>query len=354
MVKQTLSNSPYIYTSLHNSSQVVVKMSSAGGRPKGLCWEYVEELDIQDGQRVFQCKGKDCTKTKKVSINKRPQASCWFDHLICECKGVDEGTKVKLAEKASSKKVKEWKKSRDNAMKEKITNEIRTAPESENIPAAKRWKQISLDDSENVFDHCDAKRFDDINEAITKCICGNGLSFNLIDSVFFRDLVKKLNSAYHKKMPKQDAFRNTHLPSLYSKTIQQVAEMWNEDGNLPKTFGFDGYTNKGNGLQVLNCTESVGDKTAFVICIDPEEQSEDAQFLAKNVMLQLEKVANYGRSVEEAYAGVVADNTSTNYSAFKIIKNKYPRIFTIGCSTHVSDLMMEDICLLEEIKNIVK
>lgn len=60
------------------------------------------------------------------------------------------------------------------------------------------------------------------------------------------------------------------------------------------------------------------------------------------------------RTVEEAYAGVVADNTSANRKAFNIIKAKYPRLFTVGCGTHVSDLMMEDICKTPEIESLIK
>ena len=80
-----------------------------------------------------------------------------------------------------------------------------------------------------------------------------------------------------------------HLPSLYNKLKARIAEMWFKEGNKPKTFGFDGYTDKANGNQVVNCTETVTDKTAFAACIDAEGKSENAQFLAKTALDEISR-----------------------------------------------------------------
>lgn len=334
------------------------KMS--GGRPRSLCWDYVQELETQNNKRVFECKGIGCGLQKKCDASKSLQAAAWNDHLVCDCRGanITPAIKVRLANSCNTKKIKAWKKDKEEAKKRAATATAASteAQDEDDEPPSKKMKQPRIDEVPNFVDHCDDARASIINQALMRFICGCGLAFNLIDSSFFRDFVKSLNQAYARKMPKQDAFRNTHLPDLYNKIVQAISRMWYDEGNLPKTFGFDGYTDKANGNQVVNCTETVSDKTAFVACIDPEGNSENAEFLAKTVIEQIEKVKdeNPPRSVEDAYAGIVADNTQTNLNAFDIVKAKYPRLFTTGCATHVSDLMMEDIFSIDELNDLMK
>ena len=59
------------------------------------------------------------------------------------------------------------------------------------------------------------------------------------------------------------------------------------------------------------------------------------------------------KEVEETYAGAVADNTSTNLRAFKIINEKYPKLLNTGCAPHVVNLLPKDMFTrIQEFKNI--
>jgi hypothetical protein len=59
------------------------------------------------------------------------------------------------------------------------------------------------------------------------------------------------------------------------------------------------------------------------------------------------------KTVEEVYAGVVADNVSYNQSAFKDLAKLYPFLLYFGCIAHCFDLAMEDQAKIPEIGEII-
>ena len=88
--------------------------------------------------------------------------------------------------------------------------------------------------------------------------------------------------------------------------------MWKDMGNPLRTFGFDGFKTEA-GTHVVNCTETSGNKTAFKNFVDPGEHREDAKFYEELIEAELRSGAlAAGRSVEDTYAGVVADNERCN------------------------------------------
>ena len=58
--------------------------------------------------------------------------------------------------------------------------------------------------------------------------------------------------------------------------------------------------------------------------------------------------------MEENYAGVVADNTSANTNALKMITRRYPKLIACGCIGHISDLMIEDLFEVPAFKDVFK
>ena len=167
-------------------------------------------------------------------------------------------------------------------------------------------------------------------------------------------MIGALNSAYLKYLPKVRAFRQTHLPVLFSDTVKNIGEMWRLIRFPLLTMGYNGHTND-VGNQVLILTETAEDKTAFVKCVNPNENTESGEWIAKTIMEEMEKVTTESspRNAEDIYVGTVCDNVSCNRTAGAIIEQKYPKIFTPGCCTHVADLLMEDVCKITEIKGVI-
>ena len=155
-----------------------------------------------------------------------------------------------------------------------------------------------------------------------------------------------MNCAY--TPPKRDVFRTKELDNLFDRTSGKLDDKWRLMGNPMKTLGFDGYTDN-NSNSVLNITVSALGVSACEDSIDPGTEAEDADLLAITALAALEKK---GENVEENYAGVVADNTSANTNALKMITRRYPKLIACGCIGHISDLMIEDLFEVPAFKDV--
>lgn len=198
------------------------------------------------------------------------------------------------------------------------------------------FTQATLNNLE-FADNCDTERSKNVTAAISEFLVHNALSFNLVESPKFIIMLKSLNCAY--TPPKRDVFRTKELDNLFDRTSGKLDDKWRLMGNPMKTLGFDGYTDD-NSNSVLNIIVSALGVSACEDSIDPGTEAEDANFLATTVLAALEKK---GENVEENYAGVVADNTSANTNALKMITRRYPKLIACGCIGHISDLMIEDL-----------
>ena len=66
-----------------------------------------------------------------------------------------------------------------------------------------------------------------------------------------------------------------------------------------------------------------------------------------------------GMNIESIYAGICADNTSVNLTTFKCLRKEFPKLFFVGCITHIISLMAKDVCskfvdLINDCKFVVK
>lgn len=204
------------------------------------------------------------------------------------------------------------------------------------------------------MDTCDEARAETITQSITEFIVGCAVAFTTAESSFFIDMLKSLNAACIKHLPKADFFRRTHLPESFDDTVKEINGMWKDVGNPWLTLGHDGHAND-NDISVLIVTETVEDKTAFKKCMDPKEESENGDWPAKQALEEMEKVAKgpNPKKVDDAHVGAVCDNVSCNRTAGRIIEQKHPKLLAPGCCTHVGDLSMEDVAKTDETKKVV-
>jgi len=216
----------------------------------------------------------------------------------------------------------------------------------------RKSRQMTLYDVGSL-DHCDEEtRAKIITNSICQFLDGTATAFTVVESSFFIDMIRSLNSAYLKFLPKSDAFRRTYLPALFQDTLKEIRKMWQLQGNPELTIGYDGHTND-NSNTVLIITETSEKLTAFKDCVDPKEDSESGEWIANTIMAQMEKVTEAEKSVETVYAGTVCDNVSCNSAASRLIEARYPKLFTPACCTHIADLLIEDICKIPAFKRII-
>ena len=219
-----------------------------------------------------------------------------------------------------------------------------------NTGSKKKMKQPTIDSS---LDKCSPERAKMTTRFLTKFIVSNAIPFTIVQSESFIEMIGALNKAYLPYLPKVDKFRTTCLEELFQNNKKKINAMWNDKGNPYRTMGYDGHTGEINNHVVI-VTEKVEDQTALVTCLDAKEQKENQEWIAKNLMDELEKKTTASLGVEQVFAGIVSDNVRVNKSAAKIIRQKYPKLFTPGCCTHIFDLLIEDVAKLPKVNKIIK
>jgi hypothetical protein len=161
---------------------------------------------------------------------------------------------------------------------------------------------------------------------VIQFIAGCGVAMLITESPFFIDMLKSLNEAYVKTfLPKAACFTRTWLPQLYKEVEGKIEILWNSSGDVLRSLGSDGFTGE-DSSKVNIITETMLDKVAFMDCVDQGEDRADAEYTANLWMERLIMTAGDGEEVEETFAAVVADNTSVNPCAGKIVEETYPRV----------------------------
>ena len=91
-------------------------------------------------------------------------------------------------------------------------------------------------------------------------------------------------------------------------------------------------------------------QVVFVACKIVGEARATAEYTAQLWIDQMVKSANGTEDdIEKVFCSVVADNTSVNPNAGRIVEQKFPKLFFNGCRSHCGDLLMEDIAKIPEI-----
>ena len=315
---------------------------SKGGRKLSSVRQYVIAGEPDDqGVILYQCSMPGCDFTRRTA---KFTTSKWADHLAVDCRFASEIIKDNVRQMHKTKRVLETESHHDS---EASRSSIISSKSEHSEPAFKKQRIIDR------FDHCDQHRADIIVDKINRFLVGCAIAFNVTNTFFFIDMIRSLNSAAVKFIPKSDSFRRVHLPSLFKSTVEDVRKMWCSRQLPYRTIGFDGFKTE-VGTHVVNVTETSGRVSAFVACIDPQGQREDGQFYADAISEQLEEGAKASQQpVESLYSGGVADNVSYNRRAFEILRKKYPKLFFFGCAAHCFDLMSEDLAKLKEFDSIL-
>ena len=82
--------------------------------------------------------------------------------------------------------------------------------------------------------------------------------------------------------------------------------------------------------------------------IDCKGTSQTGKQIAFDIIQVIEDIGH------NKIVAVVTDNASNMRSSWQIIRNKYPHIFTLGCASHVLNLLVQDLCKLDDNEDTLK
>lgn len=135
------------------------------------------------------------------------------------------------------------------------------------------------------------------------------------------------------------------LNDVYAETEQIVQEnIETSDGKL--TYGLDGHTD-GRGRSVVTISALKKGVSIFVSAEHLKTTRHTGQNLAE---LMASKIKGH----EDKVLAVVADNTGNMVCMQEYLLIMFPYLFVLGCGVHVLDLLIEDICKIKWIKEVLE
>lgn len=186
----------------------------------------------------------------------------------------------------------------------------------------------------------------EINSALAKFFFRTGISFKLVESGAFKDLIKSLNSTYAQEMPSSFVLSGSLLDQEHSKLSTQLQKMLESSTDL--VLVSDGWTNI-RGDHIVNfCVKAPGNKPLFYKSINTSGVPQNAVAVAEAIGNVIDELG------PDKFSCLITDNAPTMRSAWEKIEIKYPQISANGCAAHVLNLLIKDISSSKENSKTVK
>ncbi|XP_028755565.1 uncharacterized protein LOC114714940 [Neltuma alba] len=172
---------------------------------------------------------------------------------------------------------------------------------------------------------------------ICKCIYGNALSFNLVRSPLFIQMLKSVGE-YGRglKPPSYHEVRVSHLKKAVDKIQESLAKYKKEWEKWGCTLMCDGWTD-GKGRSLTNFLVNNPSGTVFLKSVDTSSVIKDAKQMFELLDNLVEEIG------EDNVVQVVTDGASNLVAAGKMLEEKRTKLFWSPCAAHCLDLILEDI-----------
>jgi hypothetical protein len=159
-----------------------------------------------------------------------------------------------------------------------------------------------------------------------------------------KDLIKKLRPAYSDFIPSAATIGNSLLTKEYYRLYERGKTFLANARSY--SLVSDGWSNIRNEHLVNFVLIIPGCKPFFYRGISTVGIPQTAEAVAAAILKVIEELG------VDKCVSVVTDNASNMQGAWKIIEEKYPKIFANGCGAHVMNLLIKDICELDRYKPI--
>ncbi|KAH9291975.1 hypothetical protein KI387_042840, partial [Taxus chinensis] len=173
------------------------------------------------------------------------------------------------------------------------------------------------------------------DECIARCVYANGLSFNVVRSPYWHEMVKAINEAPKGyKAPGFEKIRTTLLErqKKYVETsLQPIRDSWTKTGVSIVSDGWKDARNR----PLINVIAVCPKGAMFLKAVDCEGQVKDAQFIANILFESIEAVG------PENVVQVITDNAKNCKAAGMLVEARYGHIFWTPCAVHSLNLMLK-------------
>jgi hypothetical protein len=193
----------------------------------------------------------------------------------------------------------------------------------------------------NFVDKISVNEQNDIWKLLAITIFKNNIPFSIVENEEFVQLFKKVRPAL--KLPKRQTISGPLLDEEYERVINASNSMIESSGAL--TIVVDGWSNIRNEgiINIILCTP----KPLLYKSIPTGSQSHTGEYLRQLVKIPIERFG------AKNFLAVISDNGSDVKLMRKLISQEYPHIYTFGCAAHGLNLLIQDICKLKTVNNIL-
>ena len=178
---------------------------------------------------------------------------------------------------------------------------------------------------------------DRADEAIARCLYANGLSFNLVRSPYWKEMVAAIKeSPADYTSPGYEKLRTTLLQqekAHIERALQPIKKSWKTSG---LTIVSDGWKDTRN-RPLINVIAISPKGAMFLKAIDCEGQVKDSEFISRILIEAIEMVGS------ENVVQVVTDNAKNCRGAGALVESRYDHIFWTPCTVHSLNLILQRI-----------
>lgn len=223
-------------------------------------------------------------------------------------------------------------------------------------PRVSPQKRHRADDDEHVVqvqpaahswvDCCSVADRDRITSSLANLFYRTGIPFNIVDSGAVREFLAAVRPAYAPIKPSAKALAGSHLNHAYDNLSSKV-KAWVSTAFCYSLVS-DGWSNSHN-MHFVNYVVIIPGKTPFFyksVCTSGSRQT--SKTIAKGIMDVIEEIG------ASKCVSVVTDNAANMRGAWDIIETKYPKTYANGCGAHVLNLLVKDLCSMDQFTDVVE
>lgn len=182
----------------------------------------------------------------------------------------------------------------------------------------------------NFVKSISVKSKEEMDKALGRFLFSANISFNVVENQQFQDFIKPLNPAY--TVPSHDKIGSTILDEVY-KEVRGTMEK-----QLRGTTGVltqDGWSSIGNDAVIAHCVKS-GENTHLLSTAKPSTEKAGAEYCYDQVQAAIDQAKS---EFDCDIVALVTDNCSTMAALQQLIAKNYPELITIGCNSHLFNLL---------------
>jgi hypothetical protein len=186
---------------------------------------------------------------------------------------------------------------------------------------------------------------DNISEKFASLFYRTGIPFNIAGQKAMKEFIKSIRPVYVDSIPSPASLGGALLKREYSNLQESLMSLLNASDHF--SLVTDGWSNVRNEHLVNFVVLIPNSKPFFLKSVSTAGVNQTSKAIADEIFKVIEELG------PKKCVSVVTDNAANMRGAWDLIESKYPHIFANGCGAHVMNLLIKDICCLDNLKSII-